>query len=160
MCREAESTDFVVPDALEALQKPRSKALAIVLEVETPAEALEEATRILRCKSSLKSCSMLEKSLLQRNLLDFKKTFQGFQNLNCLSRLAFADLVMNWRNCKASLDSDTEVPTTPAKVQRISSLHAAILLDPYSRSQEQQAFFNVVSTTPIRPAMWLTTDTT
>ena len=39
---EAEITDFVYSDALEALQKPRSKAPAIVPEAEAPAEAPEE----------------------------------------------------------------------------------------------------------------------
>ena len=57
-------------------------------------------------------------SLLRENLgpmilanaspLSFKKgpsKERKFQNLNCLSHLAFADLVMNWRNRKASLNA-------------------------------------------------------
>ena len=39
---EAESTDFVYSDALEALQKPRSKVPVIVPEAEAPAKAPEE----------------------------------------------------------------------------------------------------------------------
>ena len=140
---EAESTDFVYSDALEALQNPRSKAPAIVPEAEAPDEAPEEATENLEVRELIEqSRGMFEQEEIlfdpqelseqQRESIELQeRPFQGTEISE--PELPFSpgihrpgDELEEPQGKSQRIDPDTEVPTytSPAKVQRISLLYA------------------------------------
>ena len=124
-------------DALEALQKPRSKAPAIVPEAEAPAEALEEATENPEVQELIEQSRGMfdpedprELSEQQRESIELQeRPFQGTETSE--PELPFSpgirrpgDELEEPQGKSRRIDPDTEVPTSPAKVQRISSLYA------------------------------------
>ena len=132
---EAESTDFVYSDALEALQNPRSKAPAIVPEAEAPAEAPEEAenSEVQELIEQSRGEIMFDPQELsdqQRESIELQeRPFQGTEISE--PELPFSpgirrpgDGLEEPQGKSQRIDPDTEVPTAPTKVQRISSLYA------------------------------------
>ncbi len=130
---EAESTDFVYSDALEALQKPRSKAPAIVPEAEAPAEAIEEANENPEVQELIEqSRGMFEQELSEQQRESIELQERPFQGTEISEpELPFSpgirrpgDELEEPQGKSQRIDPDTEVPTSPSKVQRISSLYA------------------------------------
>ena len=126
---------------MEALQKPRSKAPAIVPEAEAPAEALEEANENPEVQELIEqSRGMFEQEEIlayprelseqQRESIELQERhFQGTEISE--PELPFSpgirrpgDELEEPQGKSQRIDPDTEVPTTPAKIQRISSLYA------------------------------------
>ena len=130
---EAESTDFVYSDALEELQKPRSKAPAIVPEAEAPAEAVEEANENPEVQELIEqSRGMFEQELSEQQRESIELQERPFQGTEISEpELPFSpgirrpgDELEEPQGKSQRIDPDTEVHTSPAKVQRISSLYA------------------------------------
>ena len=68
----------------------------------------------------------------QRELIELQeRSFQGTEisEPNCPSHSAFADLVITWRNRKASLNALilTEVPSAPTKIQILKDISLLVL---------------------------------